>query len=642
MVKPEIAAKRTGHPAVFFRDEVRSGFYIPTAIKQGWAASLDVLAEIDRVCEAHGIRYFADWGTLLGAVRHGGFIPWDDDIDICMLRDDYVKFMAVAETELPAGFAVQNYASHEDHWHFITRVVNNSRICFEEDYLLSHYNFPWMAGVDIFLKDYLYEDAEAEQARGKEVLEILALADGIREHTLRTQARDQKLAEIESVYSVSIATIQDERERAVALYHLAEAQMARVKPEETAMIGQLFPWVLKGRPGEPKSRYEQTIRLPFEHTTIPVPACYQAVLRQKYGDYLTIRKVWGGHDYPYFESQKANLEQVAGTALPRFTFRPDMLQRPAPYQAAQPEVQEAVHVRRQQGRREVLFLPVGPREWRGMNTLYEQERQRPDTDVYVVPLPLLVKDMMGEIRMSDDEMMEASHTGEYPPDVVCTDWWDYDVTMRCPDVIYIQNPYDGENPLLTVPQTFYAEYLRYFTEQLVYVPFAKTAEFGEEDQNDQYNLKHYVTAPGVIYADKVTVQSENIRAQYINALCVFAGEDTKAVWEQKITTEGFLETAKPVRTDDKRRLLVCIGAAEEAEHRDSFPDALENRMRIFEENKERIDVTVIRYPHNTTQLPAPDEAALSYDAYYGSASPYVPAFVLQKKPVMIADFGVSC
>ncbi|MBQ3787039.1 MAG: LicD family protein, partial [Lachnospiraceae bacterium] len=91
------------HTTEFFRDEVRNGFYIPTAIKQAWACILDVLKEIDDICRRHDIRYFADWGTLLGTVRHGGFIPWDDDLDICMLRDDYVRFRQVADAELPEG-----------------------------------------------------------------------------------------------------------------------------------------------------------------------------------------------------------------------------------------------------------------------------------------------------------------------------------------------------------------------------------------------------------------------------------------------------------------------------------------------------------------------------------------------------------
>ena len=75
----------------FFYDEVQEGFYVPGIMKRAWAAQLELLSEIDRICKKWNILYFITFGTLLGAVRHEGFIPWDDDIDIIMFRKDYEK-----------------------------------------------------------------------------------------------------------------------------------------------------------------------------------------------------------------------------------------------------------------------------------------------------------------------------------------------------------------------------------------------------------------------------------------------------------------------------------------------------------------------------------------------------------------------
>ena len=786
------------HSIDFFRDEVRNGFYIPTAIKQAWAMSLDVLAEVDRICKKYNIKYYADWGTFLGAIRHGGFIPWDDDLDICMKRDDYTRFRQVCDKELPKHYCIHDYVRKEDHWLFLSRVVGNTTICYEEDYLNKHYNFPWLSTVDIFVKDYLYEDTDTEKIRDKEVMFLITLADGIREGSFDQKTVLHHLYEIKKKYHISLPDTGKVRELCIALYRLAEQQMSKVKPDETDKIGQIFPWILKGNKGELKKKYEKIIRLPFEDTEIPVPAYYHEMLSNRYGArYYEIVKAGAAHDYPFFEGQKADLEKINGASLPEysFDFNKDMLKRPevnisnslkeiarecleelkkiydeiskrigvASLQQQDSEHEqpfnelEKLLVDSQQltvdlgtlieqvkgedkqctknavgalegycediykcyqtiegyrssrdsadisgagsignnlkglltvlgkslnliaksiktniiDRKEILFVILGPSEWKGFEDIYQSligGAEKEDTDVYVVPLPLMPKDILGQVHLSEGEIQNTMHLSDYPTDIVYSDWQSYDVSQHCPDVIYIQNPYDDKNPYLTVPPAYYAKNLRQYTEKLVFKPFKKTGEFNNNDTSDLYNLKHYVVAPGVIYADEVMVQSENIKDHYVNALAKFAGEETRPFWEEKIIAERCADQ----KANDKigyKKILYCIGANELSEHGDQLLNVVSNRIEVLYENRRKIKTTITLYPDDRQQwrnidldladalfalidkkvedgtfenihlIPKyADDTALEYDAYYGDTSPLVPAFSVQKKPVMIANY----
>ncbi len=81
------------------------------SVKRAQHVMLEILLEFDRLCKKHGLAYWLDHGTLLGAVRHRGFIPWDDDLDVSMPREDYEKFLAIAKEELPEGVFLQHKGS---------------------------------------------------------------------------------------------------------------------------------------------------------------------------------------------------------------------------------------------------------------------------------------------------------------------------------------------------------------------------------------------------------------------------------------------------------------------------------------------------------------------------------------------------
>ena len=763
------------HSKDFFRDEIRNGFYVPTAVKQAWAVTLDVLSEIDRICEKYGITYYADWGTFLGAVRHGGFIPWDDDLDICMKRQDYIKFREVADKELPSHYDIHDYERHEDHWLFLSRVVNNKKICFDPDYLNSHYNLPWLAGVDIFVKDYLYTDPEEESKRDKEIMDILACADGFTNGRFSKDALLKRAEDISKKYCFAINKSGSDREIAVSLYKLAEREMGRVGEKDSNTIGQIFPWILKSgsKAGEPSLHYEKIIRLPFEDTTIPVPAFYNKVLTRRYGQYLKIRKVWGGHDYPFYEAQKKEMMRLSGGDFPGFKFRPEMLERPESdksgslknisaecltglegfynealsltgsgnldgleevFQNSQQlaedfgtlienvlgenkgtvkavvrtlekyceeifnafgnvsesgkcdmsgirdaldEICDAVKINIL-NRKEICFITTGPEEWKNLESEYKKACALEDTDVYVIPLPLLTKDIYGNIMDTDEEIAAACDPGLYNGAALeehLTDFASYDPSLHCPDKIYIQNGYDGENPLLTVPSVFYSENLRKYTDELCFVFIGKTCEFGEEDTTDIYNLRNYITVPGIIYSDKIFVQSENIKERYIDALCEFAGDDTRKVWQEKLVVRDDSGADPSEASTDmagKKRILFCIGISELAEKPKYLADGIKDKLAVLTDPSSGTSVSVLIYPEDKEQWGRldrdlseelfsildtaekadkieriysnprnTDNTAREYDAYYGSPSPYVPAFSTQGKPVMIADFSLT-
>ena len=102
-------------PDSFFDEQDRLGFHIDRKRKELWAIELDMLYELDRVCNKLNVQYFLDGGTLLGAARDGHIIPWDDDIDVSMLRKDYDVFLHEAPKEfeppffLQTGYTEKNY-----------------------------------------------------------------------------------------------------------------------------------------------------------------------------------------------------------------------------------------------------------------------------------------------------------------------------------------------------------------------------------------------------------------------------------------------------------------------------------------------------------------------------------------------------
>ena len=143
----------------YFEDEVREGFYVPSLMKRAWAAQMELLEVVQNICDKHQIPLYAEWGTLLGAVRHKGRIPWDDDIDMCMLREDYEKFSKVIDAELPEDCWFIDFHRTKDVNLMLGRVMNSKFHVVEGELLEKYHGFPYVVGIDIFWMDSLPKDA---------------------------------------------------------------------------------------------------------------------------------------------------------------------------------------------------------------------------------------------------------------------------------------------------------------------------------------------------------------------------------------------------------------------------------------------------------------------------------------------------
>lgn len=286
----------------YFQGEEREGFFIKPMMKRAWAAQLKTLKEIDKICKRHNIPYYAEWGTLLGAVRHQGFVPWDDDMDIGMKRADYVRFLAYAKEELPGDYKAVNIYNNPEHKELLTRVVNSHAIRTDPEFLAEFYGCPYAVGVDIFPSDYLPRRKEEEDI----LLTLLSVVNPLgrcwHDETITEEDKMDGIRQIEELCNIKFTQdtpIQQQllilSDRLCAMYWDTDATEITLMP----LLIQYSHYRL------PVSCYASTIDVPFENTTIPIPVGYEQILTLRYGkDYMTPVREWGTHDYPFYKEQE--------------------------------------------------------------------------------------------------------------------------------------------------------------------------------------------------------------------------------------------------------------------------------------------------------------------------------------------------
>ncbi len=309
-------------PDSFFEDEVRCGFYVPALMKRSWAAQIEILADVARICEKHNIKWYADGGTLLGAVRHRGFIPWDDDLDICMFREDYIRFKAVVENELPDGYYIPK--DRGDDYRLLITICSGTPVCLEQEHLEKFHHFPFSPGIDVFALDYVAPDPDDEELRSSLASIVWHTAEQVNEanrNTAESRASVEKVEELLNVKLDQGKPLKDQLfallENVFSLYTAQEAKEATFMPSMLKNPSYRFP----------VECYQETILLPFESVRIPAPALYDKVLKAEYGDYQRLSHAGGQHEYPYFRSLEKYLTEQEDSPLPGYTISSDDMEK---------------------------------------------------------------------------------------------------------------------------------------------------------------------------------------------------------------------------------------------------------------------------------------------------------------------------
>lgn len=263
---------------------------------------LECLKEIDRLCRKHKIEYFLSWGSAIGAIRHKGFIPWDDDIDVSMKMDDYLRFKEVCAQELDAKYFYQDWESDPYYYSSWAKIRINDTTSVMADMV----DYPTHNGIciDIFpLLPYPYAKLDKRDAWLAKLVTFFSSKRLNEYHLGKYFYENDKLKYFTSAFCDFV------RDHAYAkLIHSHKHEECNYYLCNGCHIYDV---------SFPKAIYEESIEVPFEDAMFMINKEYDACLRSYYGDYMQLPPMEqrGGHgnilvdlerDYKTYRSERSS------------------------------------------------------------------------------------------------------------------------------------------------------------------------------------------------------------------------------------------------------------------------------------------------------------------------------------------------
>lgn len=268
-------------PEGYLEEEVRCDYIVTSEIKEIWAVELDLLAELDRVCKKHDIQYYADGGTLLGAVRHKGFIPWDDDIDIAMMRKDYDRLCSVAKEEFSHPYFFQTEYSDFGSLRGHAQLRNSQTTAIlggKEN--VRQYNQGIF--IDIFPMDAI-PDNKFQKRYQKMMLSLYKRLYLLCAYSTIYYNGDSHLRNMKIKTFIHDHFFRISKDFIDVFYKRYERVCSRYNDKKTKYLC-LFCFGYEKLRRE-RSKYAKVVELDFENCILPAPYQYEDVLALQYGDW---------------------------------------------------------------------------------------------------------------------------------------------------------------------------------------------------------------------------------------------------------------------------------------------------------------------------------------------------------------------
>ncbi len=263
----------------FFEAEYRCGYYVTEKMKQVWAKELELLKEFDRVCTSYGLTYFLNGGTLLGAVRHKGFIPWDDDVDVIMPRKDYDKLWEIASEAFCEPYFFQTSLSEKGFFRTHAQLRRSDTTGFIE--LDRHKNINKGIFLDIFVLDGVPSELREKNRLKRKIAFQKKLLAYRYDVDFSSVGFKRKLLYLASRVFYAFVPFK------AYFKKFNEKTLAKYSYKDTDTIGDLtLEW--RENVHWSKEWYDGTVRLEFEGLSLCAPVGYDEILTRQYGDYMKI------------------------------------------------------------------------------------------------------------------------------------------------------------------------------------------------------------------------------------------------------------------------------------------------------------------------------------------------------------------